>query len=551
METKYTVGQYLTERLEQLGLGHLFSIAGDYTIEWINEHIEPSSIELVEEVNELNAGYAADGYARIKGIGAMCFTYSAGTLSAVNAVAAAYAERVPVVVINGAPSIKKRLTAQQTGFIYHHMLDGETDLNIYKNITAAAVKLDNPDLAPMLIDLALTQCISQKRPAYIELLEDIVQLPCQPPQGKLKPTAVIADDSSVSAAVTKLKTRLENAEKPVVWLGAEIDRMGLHEEAKALIKKLNLPYVTELISKAVVSENDPLFAGVYDGQASSMLTQSLIANSDFVLGLGVWLSDINSLGATVDYDKTALVSWDTVKFGTYFEAQVPLSSFIASLMSQSIQCSTTQRIEPAQVTPVEHFSGAISYQGFYDFVQSKEFINDNVIVGSDASLNFFGGILLKVGAPRGFVAQPTYSSIGYIGPAATGLSLAKQSHQRVVAFTGDGGFQMTVQCLSTQTRFSLNPIIFIMDNGVYGVEQWLYDAEIFSTDQAFFESCVLHRWEYSKLAEVFGCKGWVANTYDELENAMSAALDNVDSPSIIQVKVPQKSLPNNAKWKKK
>src|SRR5919205_3046045 len=107
MADSYTVGNYLVERLEQLGLGHLFSIAGDYTIEWVNEYVEPSKIEVIEEVNELNAGYAADGYARLKGIGALCFTYSAGALCAVNAIAGAYVEKVPVVLINGAPSIQK------------------------------------------------------------------------------------------------------------------------------------------------------------------------------------------------------------------------------------------------------------------------------------------------------------------------------------------------------------------------------------------------------------------------------------------------------------
>ncbi|KZN68783.1 alpha-keto acid decarboxylase family protein [Pseudoalteromonas luteoviolacea] len=551
MDTQYTVGQYLTERLEQLGLRHLFSIAGDYTIEWINKHIEPSSIELVEEVNELNAGYATDGYARLNGIGAMCFTYSAGTLSAVNAVAASYAERVPVVVINGAPSIQKRLTAQQTGFTYHHMIDGETDLNIYKNITAAAIKIDAPELAPQLIDYALTQCISQKRPAYIELLEDMVQQPCSKPMGQLQPLKPIPSEQGVEQSIAKIKQALEAAERSIVWLGAEVDRMGLHDQANALIRKLNLPYVTELISKAVFSENDPLFAGVFDGQASSEVTQALVKESDFILGLGVWLSDINSLGQSVDYDKTALIAWDTVKLGTYFVPQVPLNDFIDALTNQTINCAPPCAIPEPSAQPCQNFSGDISYQGFYDFIQSKEYISDNVLIGSDASLNFFGSLLLKVGTPRGFVAQPTYSSIGYIGPAATGMSLAKQDHQRVFIFTGDGGFQMTPQCLSTQTRFGLNPIIFVMDNGVYGVEQWLYNAEIFSSDQPFFDSCILHQWDYCKLADVFGCKAWQVNTYEDLNEAILDALENANTPSLIQVKVPAKSLPDNAKWKKK
>src|SRR5215210_2364061 len=155
MDQEYTVGRYLVDRLSQLGLGHLFSIAGDYTIDWVNSYVEPSQIEVVEEVNELNAGYAADGYARLKGIGALCVTYSAGALSAVNAIAGAYVELVPIVLINGTPDIKKTLTFEQTGFSSHHFISGrETDLQTFEHITAAAVRIDNPDLAPMLIDYA-------------------------------------------------------------------------------------------------------------------------------------------------------------------------------------------------------------------------------------------------------------------------------------------------------------------------------------------------------------------------------------------------------------
>lgn len=179
MSRASTVGQYLVDRLYQLGLKHLFSIAGDYSIEWVNSYVEPSGIQVVEDVNELNAGYAADGYARLNGIGALCVTYSAGALCAVNAIAGAYVEKVPVVLINGAPSIKRTLTFEQTGFTAHHFISGrQTDLQVFEYITAATVRVDNPDLAPMLIDHALTQAITQRRPVYVELLEDVVDLDC-------------------------------------------------------------------------------------------------------------------------------------------------------------------------------------------------------------------------------------------------------------------------------------------------------------------------------------------------------------------------------------
>jgi indolepyruvate decarboxylase len=550
MNKDYTTGQYLVDRLNELGLEHLFSIAGDYTIDWVNNYVEPSKIQVIEEVNEVNAGYAADGYARLKGIGALCVTYSAGALCAVNSLAGGYVEKVPVVLINGTPSIKRTLTFEQTGFSSHHFISGhETDLQVFEHVTVAAVRIDNPDLAPMLIDYALTQCITERRPVYIELLQDIVDLSCERPYGKLKPARIISAQDSLKDSISKIKEKLETASNPLIWAGIEIDRYGLQEKAESLIKQLNIPYVTELLSKAILSEDDAQFAGVFDGQASSSDVKDLAKKSDFVLALGVWLTDLNSLGWNVDLDKTAFVSLDTVKYGTYFSPQVSLEHFIDGLLAEKVKCKTQDLPKKTKyATPKTDLNAEITYQGFYDYI--PVFIDKNTIIGSDASLNYFGSMLLKVGTPGGFIAQSSYTDIGYIAPAATGVCLAMKKEQRVMVFAGDGGFQMSAQCLSTQTRFKLNPIIFVIDNGVYGVEQWLADADVLHSDKPFYKSCILHRWNYSKLADVFGCQGWKVSTYGELKEAVTGALENLTSPSIIQVVIPSKSIPDNASWKK-
>jgi indolepyruvate decarboxylase len=550
MNKEYTVGQYLVDRLYQLGLQHLFSIAGDYSIEWVNGYVAPSKIEIIEEVNELNAGYAADGYARLKGIGALCVTYSAGALSAVNAIAGAYVEMVPVVLINGTPDIKKTLEFEQTGFSSHHFISGrETDLQAFEHITAAAVRVDNPDLAPILIDYALTQCITQRRPVYIELLQDMVDLVCEPPKDTLRPGRVLSDQTNLEQSVAKISERLAEAADPLIWVGVEIDRYGLQEKALRLIHQLNIPYVSELLSKAILSEDDALFAGVFDGQASSTAVKDLARDSDFILALGVWLTDINSLGWNPDFDKTAFVSLDTVKYGTYFSPEVSLEHLMDGLLANGVTRKALNRPRnPGYTAPlVDSADDEITYQGFYDVI--PQYIDENTILGSDASLNYFGSLLLKVATAGGFIAQSSYSSIGYIAPAATGVCLAKKNDQRVMVFSGDGGFQMTAQCLSTQTRFGLNPIIFVINNGVYGVEQWLADATVFSTDKPFYKSCILHPWDYSKLSEVFGCQGWKVGTYGELKEAVEGALANSSSPSIIEVLVVNKSIPSNAEWK--
>ncbi|MEU0886124.1 thiamine pyrophosphate-dependent enzyme [Lentzea sp. NPDC005914] len=549
MNERFTVGRYLVDRLHELGLDHLFSIAGDYSIEWLNRYVTPSSVQIIEEVNEVNAGYAADGYARLKGIGALCVTYSAGALCAVNAVAGAYVEKVPLVLINGTPSTKKTLTFEQTGFSAHHFISGrETDQQSFEHITVATVRIDNPDLAPLMIDYALTQCISERRPVYVELLEDVVDLECEPPRGVLEPARVLSDEASLEQSVEQICARLDSAENPLIWVGVEIDRLGLQEKAMSLIRELNVPFATELLSKSVLPEDDPQFFGVLDGQASSATVADLVKRSDFILALGVWLTDINSLGWEPDFDTTAFASMDAVKLGTYFGGQVALEHLIDGILEKQVAPKAWNPPEkPVRGAPTTDPTDPITYQGFYDFIQQH--VDKDTIVGSDSSLNYFGSLLLDVPGQGAFVAQSSYSSIGYIGAAATGLCLAKGPTKRVMVFSGDGGFQMTAQCLSTQTRFKLNPIIFVMNNGVYGVEQWLADSTVFHTDKPFYESCVLHPWNYSKLSDVFGCKGWKVGTYGELEHAMAGALANSTSPSIIQVLVPGKSIPDNAEWK--
>ncbi|MER5473152.1 thiamine pyrophosphate-dependent enzyme [Streptomyces sp. NPDC002935] len=544
-----TVGQYLVDRLRQLGLEHLFAIAGDYSIEWLNRYVAPSGTQIIEEVNEVNAGYAADGYARLRGIGALCVTYSAGALCAVNAVAGAYVEKVPLVLINGTPSVKKTITFEQTGFSAHHFISGrETDLQSFEHLTVAAIRIDNPDLAPTLIDYALTRCISERRPIYIELLQDMVDLECTPPEGVLKPVRVLSDETSLEQSVAQICAKLENAENPLIWLGVEIDRLGLQDKAMSLIQQLNVPFVTELLSKAVLSEDDPLFAGVLDGQASSKVVTDLADTSDFVLALGVWLTDINSLGWDPDYGKTAFASFDAVKLGTYFGGQVALEHLIDGILAEKIAPKQRKLPEiPARSAPTMEKADVITYQGFYDYIQ--QYVDRNTIVGADASMNYFGSLLLDVPSPGGFIVQSSYSSIGYSAPAATGICLAKRPDQRVIVFSGDGGFQMTAQCLSTQTRLGLDPIIFVLDNGVYAVEQWLADAAVFHSDEPFYKPCELHRWNYSMLADVFGCRGWEVGTYGELGEAVTGALQNSSGPSIIQVRVPQKTIPDNANWK--
>jgi indolepyruvate decarboxylase len=389
-------------------------------------------------------------------------------------------------------------------------------------------------------------------------------LRCTRPQGRLEPAKHVSDEETLNKSWGLIKEELLKAERPLIWLGVEIDRFGLRQKARELVERLNIPFVTQLLSKAVLSEDHPLFAGVFDGQASSPDVQALATKSDFILALGVWLTDINTLGWSPidrrpDFDKTAFASLDAVKYGTYFGAQVTLDDLIDKLLEVEVPHRTLEFPKPGGPAFSGNPDDPITYQGFYDFIQP--YIDGDTIIGSDPSLNYFGTMLLKVGAERGYIAQSSYSSIGYIGPSATGLCLATENRKRVMVFTGDGGFQMSLQCVSTQTRFGLNAIIFVIDNGVFAVEQWLHNASVFSPDNPkgeFSKECVVHRWNYDKLSNVFTsnrleCVAWKVGTYGALKEAIEEAIDrhsaNKSGPSIIQVVVPEKSGLRNMEWK--
>ena len=211
---KYTVGQYLVDRLYQVGVKHLFAIPGDYCAEWVHKYLEPSPIERIGPTNELNAGYAADGYARLNGIGAVCVTYSVGAFSLLNAVAGSYTEQVPVVVINGAPSVAKRLQYRETGLLWHHLINGQnTDLHIFENITVAAERIDDPALAPGQIDNALRACLTQRRPIYLETTEDVYDLPCARPQGTITAVPLLSDETNKNTALKIRKKTFKSKRK--------------------------------------------------------------------------------------------------------------------------------------------------------------------------------------------------------------------------------------------------------------------------------------------------------------------------------------------------
>ena len=549
-----TVGQYLVDRLCQIGLRHLFAIPGDYCAEWVQDYVQPegSGIERIGPTNEINAGYAADAYARIQGIGAVCVTLSVGSFSALNPIAGAYTERVPVVLINGAPSVAKQLQFANAGLQWHHMINGqETNLRVYREVTVAAERISDPGRAPYQIDAALTACLTERRPVYLEMAEDVYDKPCQAPEGELPADRLVSDDVYRKAALHDLAHHLGRSERPVVWAGAEIAKYGLQDAFLDLVEALDVPFVTSLSGKGVVSEAHPNFRGVFDGPASVGDVVEMVTAADYVLALGVWLTDGNLHNELLDWRTMSLTARRVVKANTHLYPQVQLADVIADLTERAGELGPyglPPKAEPPE--PSRHDPDApLTYQGVYDTALGR--LDGSELILGGTGFNYFGSLQLPVGR-GGFMAQANYADIGYVGPASVGACLAMRARgddRRAIVFAGDGGFQMTATFLSTAARLGLDPVVILLDNGVYGIEQWLADPTVYGDDAPFYPLCDLHRWDYAGLCRSMGGQGWHAETFGELAEALDQAAAYRDGPSLVQATVPSKSLPENAEYR--
>jgi len=253
-----TVATYLNKRLKQIGVGHVFCIPGDYLAEWaetLDDPAQNAGLVRVHPNNEMCAAYAADGYGRVANgpIGCVAFTYGAGSINAAQAIAGAYVERSPVVVINGSPSVAQFHSTRDQGVLYHHMVRGEdTDLRIFSEITELAVRIDNPATAPALIDAALQTCLTASRPVYIELASQTAHMACsQVPTGRLQASPIPAAPASVSEACGAVLAHLRAAKRVVLVAGSEIARKGLQDGFAQLVSRIDAPYVTSPLGKSV------------------------------------------------------------------------------------------------------------------------------------------------------------------------------------------------------------------------------------------------------------------------------------------------------------
>jgi len=515
INSEITVAEYLLIRLKEIGVDHLFGVPGDFVLGFFNQVLK-SEIKYIGTCNELNAAYAADGYARIKGIGAFASTYGVGELSAINGVAGAFAERVPVVVITGSPATINF----STRLLLHHTLgDYQIPLKMYEKITVASTQLVSGETAPAEIDRVLSACLSHQQPVYISLPSDVVTMKCKSPNPFPFPTRPRSDQDALREAIKEAVKMLNKAKKPIVIADVEVIRFKLQKDFAGFLDKTGFPYVTMMLGKTLLSEQHPQFIGLFEGDRSRDYVRDRVESADCILQLGTLMTDFNTGGFTTNIDDSNTISGNIgyVKIKHHYYENVHLHDFIQGLTENlthrdsatfDIQCAGNSYMHRHTQPYLPNAPKPLTIKRFFD--RMSHFIKKDSVVIAETGVSLFSAAEMLMPEGAKFIGQTFYGSIGYTVGATLGAAMAAQDRQ-VVLFVGDGSFQVTCQDISTMIRNHLKPIIFLLNNDGYTIERVI-------TDHSYND---IQPWHYHKLVDVFGGGlGIDVHTEGELEDAL-------------------------------
>ncbi|MBN1205472.1 MAG: hypothetical protein JXB05_11185 [Myxococcaceae bacterium] len=539
-----TVAKYILTRLSQHGVDILFGVPGA-TCDPLFAAARDTEMAVVVNSSDLEAGYAADGFARMRGLGAVAVTYGVGTMSLLPAIGGAYAERSPVVIVNGGPSSEDLRLQREFGTFFSHSTGREkTDLSIFREVTEYADRAEKASDVPRVVDTAIRTALKSQRPVYIEIAKHIWDARCPAPGSALDVT--IAPSGQESRLAAEIVERLRTASRPALLLGIENQRYGLEDAVAALVEKFSLPWATTMLAKSVIPEQTAGFVGVYGGARAVPSVKKIIEGADALLAIGCVMGRQYRGLVTQGRDKLILIANQSARVGRGPAVKATLAPLLAELQRQPWQPkpehhertrlpgpSFRQRRASAPAAPVA--PGAMAEQGLtYDEVleEVSGFLDERFIAITDTSLSMYPAAELNITGRKGFVCNAVWQAIGYSVGAAVGVGLAQD--RRPLVICGDGGFQMTAQSLSTMARRKLRAIVIVLDNGTYGIEQWLLDPRFFrDTATPLKPYLALNRWSYADLAKSLGFSA--AKTVGALPELRQLLADAKDSPGPVLI----------------
>jgi indolepyruvate decarboxylase len=532
-----TVAEYVLKRLAQLGIDKVFGIPGDYAFS-IDDAVEQiPSLEWVVCANELNAAYAADGYARIRGAAILTTTYGVGELSAINGVMGSLTHRVPVFHLVGMPS--ERLQVQN--LITHHNL-GDTNYSRFVPISSTAAGVSailTPTNCVEELERVIREALRLSKPAYIAISELSGYSPLVGTPVTGKTLAQIKRQQSVPQelenAIGSILARLEKAKNPVAIVTALTARYGLRDQVHELLSKINLPVAIAPAEKGSLDESIPQFIGLYHGDLSNPASvKQVIESADLVLDIGgIILSELNAGLFTDNLDRSRMISIrdNHVQIDTKVFVNTAIDDVLAGLLAKVTTRAQAVVSEKVDLLPVlDSGNDKLSSANFYPRLQRCLKSGDTMVIETGTCMMHLNPMVLPEGV--GAEGQGLWGSIGWATPATLGVCLAKKSG-RTWMVTGDGSHQLTLNEIGVMGRYGIKPVIFVINNDIYGVEDFFSERGHVYDDIA--------RLNYHLLPEAFGCKGWLTakvGTVAELEDILGK-IEKHDGAAYIQVLIPE------------
>jgi len=530
-----TVANYTLTRLSALGIDRVFGVPGDYafSIDDAVEHVP--GLSWVGCANELNASYAADGYARVRGAAILSTTYGVGELSALNGMMGSKAQRLPVFHLVGMPSERIR----RLGLPTHHNL-GDTDYDRFHPISGSACCVSavlTPDNCVDELERAIREALRRSMPAYLVISELHGNMPvlCKPVAGA--PIAEVKRQQSVpvelDAAVGTVLARLAAARNPVAIVTNLVSRYGLRELAMEFVRKANLPVAIMPYDKGTIDESMPQYIGLYAGVwSSSREVCDAVTGADLVLDVGgLILTELNTglWTSLPSADRIVSIQDDWVRSGDKVFVNAAIDDVLAALVAKVPTRTGSHSLRVEQLPLVGAPADRLSSESFYPRLQRRLRKGDTLVIETGSCMLRLNKMLL----PEGVTAegQGLWGSIGWATPACLGVAMAKSSG-RTVLVTGDGSHQLTLNELAVMGRYGVKPVVFVLNNGLYGVEDVISERGHSYDDLAPVK--------YHLLPEAFGCRGWLTarvGTVAELD-AVLDRIETHDGASYVEVLIP-------------
>jgi indolepyruvate decarboxylase len=521
-----TVIQYVLSRLREIGITDVFGVPGDYAFPVNDAICNDPGMCWVGCSNELNAAYAADGYARIKGMAALCTTYGVGELSAINGIAGAYAEHLPIFHLVGTPNTP----VQSARALMHHTL-GNGEYNLFQRMTEPVVcasAVITPQNVAAETERLIAAALYHRRPVYMAFPADLANEPVVS-EAQAFP-APCSDPASLQKAVEAIVAALGAAKTACVLPGILVARAGLQSALRSVIDNSGLPFATMIMDKSVLDEQHPAYAGIYDGTLMDEPVRDFVESCDQVLAVGTLMTDFNTGAFTsrLDPAKTISIGHHQTRVGAKTYHSIEMSEILAMLAKRLPKRSNWKGITATSLgASVGSGADPISAAALYP--RWANFLKPNDILIGETGTSSMGLAFARMPAGASFHNQTLWGSIGWATPAAFGAAVAAPD-RRVVLVTGDGSHQLTAQEIGQFGRLGLKPIVFLLNNSGYLIERLLCkDPKIAYNDVA--------PWRYTELPHALGCDRWLTarvTTCGELDSALQAAT-NANTGAYIEV----------------